>query len=114
MAVVIETVLHTDLTKMVQEVPIEGSMFSGDSSANKIIVHITKKGKAVTDLTGEVTAYIHKPNGVVAERTGSISGNKVSVTLPATAYAIVGPVRIVIKVGTTTVGACRGYVQKGM
>ena len=108
----IETWLKTDLQKGVDVTPLRGNLFSGDSQSNLIGVEVYDNGQAVT-LSGSVQGFFIRGDGAtVTIANGTLNGNKASVILPSSCYAIIGPVSIAIKVGGTTVGACHGYVYR--
>lgn len=86
-------------------------MFTGDNNSNEIAVEVTNGGEPV-ELTGAVTAYAIRTDGLTAVFTGTLSGNTASVILPESCFKAVGTLSIVIKVGTTTVGACTCYVYR--
>lgn len=108
---VFETWLRNDLKKPVKVKQLEGNLFSADNGGNLIGVEVMNNGQAAS-LSGGVTCYIIRADGETVIITGTLSGNRASVTLPASAYVVVGQISIVIKVGSTTVGACVGYVYK--
>lgn len=106
-----ETWLKSDLKKPLNVERLTGNLFSSDNEGNKIGVEVLDNGAAAT-LTGGVTGYIIRADGATVTVTGTLSGNKASIVLPSSAYVVVGQVSIVIKVSTTTVGACVGYVYR--
>lgn len=108
---VFETILHSDLQKLVQVEQLTGNLFSADNGGNKITVEILDGGAPAT-LSGGVTGYIIRADGATVVVNGTLSGNKVSIVLPESAYTVVGQVSIVIKNSTTTVGACTAYVYR--
>ena len=108
---VFETWLKSDLKKPVVVKALAGNLFSADNGGNKIGVEVTDNG-APASLSGGVTGYVIRADGATLILSGTLSGNKASIVLPASAYAIVGPISIVIKLGTTTLGACTSYVYK--
>lgn len=108
---VFETWLKSDLKKPVQVKPLTGNLFSQDEDGNLIGVEVFDDGSPA-DLSGGVNGYIIRADGSTVVVIGERSGNKVSILLPAAAYAVVGPISIVIKLSTTTVGACTGYVYR--
>ena len=109
---IFETVLKSDLKKPVQVKQLSGNLFSGDNQGNKITVEVMDNGSPAT-LSGGVTGYvIREDNSTVIISSGTLSGNKASIVLPEEAYNVVGRVSIVVKVGTTTVGACTAYVYR--
>ena len=108
---VFETILHSDLQKLVQVEQLTGNMFSADNGGNKITVEILDGGAPAT-VSGAVYGYVIREDGKTVVIEGSLSGNKASITLPTSAYAVIGWIDIVIKVGNTTAGACRAYVYR--
>ena len=108
---VFETWLKSDLKKPVVVQKLAGNLFSADNGGNKIGVEIFDDG-ASASVTGGVTGYIVRDDNATVVVTGTLSGNKASIILPQSAYTVVGNISIVIKVGTTTVGACVGYVYR--
>lgn len=108
---VFRTVIRSDLQKPLVVQQLSGNMFTADNASNEIAVEVTNGGEPVT-LSGAVTAYAVRADGVTAMFSGTISGNVASVILPATCYTQVGTLSIVVKVGSTTVGACTCYVYR--
>lgn len=108
---VFETVLKSDLKKPVIVQPLPGNVFSGDNGGNKITVEITDNGSAAS-LSGGVVGYIVREDNQTVIVNGSISGNRASIVLPASAYTVIGRISIAIKIGDTTVGACTSYVYR--
>ena len=112
---VFETVIRSDLQKPLTVQKLSGYMFSADNQGNKISVDVFNGGDPAT-LSGNVMGYVVRADGATVVISGntytSLSGNRASIILPASAYVVVGVVSIVIKVGTTTVGACSGYVYR--
>ena len=108
---VFETWLKTDLKKPVTVQKLSGNLFSADNEGNLIGVEVFDNGEAAT-LSGNVNGYVIRPDGETVLVDGTLSGNKASIVLPSSAYAVVGQESIVIKVGSVTVGACVAYVYK--
>lgn len=112
---IFETWLKSDLAMPLRVQTLYGLMFTADSAANLIGVEVYQDGAPAT-LTGSCIGYAIRADGGTLAITGQISGNRASITLPASAYAVEGALDIVIKVISgsvkTTVGACRGYVQR--
>ena len=108
---VIETWLKTDRKKPIAVKALQGNLFSADNGANLIGVEVVEDGSPAT-LSGGVIGYVVRADGATVVVNGTLSGNRATVTLPASCYAVVGSISIVIKVGTTTVGACTGYVYR--
>ena len=108
---VFETVLVSDLKKPVQVKQLSGNLFSGDNGGNKITIEVLDGGSAAT-LSGTVMGYVLRADKQTVTVEGTLSGNKASIVLPASAYTVIGAVSIVIKLGTTTIGACTSYVYR--
>ena len=92
----IETWYRQDLTQPVQVHHLPGNVFSQDNQGNIIGVEVFADGVPAT-LTGTVTANIVRSDGGTVGATGTLSGNKLSVVLPAAAYAVPGVISIVLK-----------------
>ena len=108
---IFETWLNCDLQKPVKVERLIGNLFSADIEGNKIGVIIKDGGEDAT-ITGNVLGYVIRHDGKTVVVQGTLSGNKASIILPASCYVVVGPVSIVIKVDSATVGACTGYVYQ--
>lgn len=110
-----ETWLRSDLTKPLKVETLPGIFFTADNAANTIGVEVYDDG-AAADLSGSCVGYVIRSDGGTMIITGTISGNRASITLPTSAYVMEGPIDIVIKVVNgsvkTTVGACHGYVAR--
>ena len=107
----IETWLQSDLKKPIVVKQLTGNLFSADNGANLIGVEILDNGSAAS-VSGGVMGYVIREDGATVTVSGTLSNNKASIVLPASAYTVVGHISIVIKVGTTTVGACTSYVYR--
>ena len=83
---VIETWVECDLQKPVEVHYLDGNLFSHNENANLIGAIVTNGGVAVNPLSGTVTGYAVLSDGTTVPCTGSKSGNKASVLLPAAAY----------------------------
>lgn len=105
----IETWLRCDLQKEVEVQKLNGVLFSEDNEANLIGVEIFDNGSAAS-VSGTVKGYLIREDGATVIIDGTLTNNKASVVLNASAYEIAGQISIVIKVGNTTVGACVGSV----
>lgn len=108
---VFETVLRSDLKKPIRVVQLTGNLFSADNGGNKITVEVVDNGSPAS-ISGGVTGYVIREDNSTVVIIGSLSSNMASIVLPASAYAVVGKVSIVVKVGETTVGACTAYVYR--
>lgn len=83
---VIETWFEQDLQKPVKVRYIDGNLFSHNGNGNRIGVIVTNNGEAVT-LTGTVSGYAVLADGTTVPCTGTRSGNKASILVPAAAYS---------------------------
>ena len=92
----IESWFDQDLTQLVQARSIGGHLFTADSQGNLIGVRVKKNGKDVT-LAGTVSAKVIRADGYTVTVAGSKSGNTAYVILPTEAYAVAGPISIVLK-----------------
>ena len=108
---VFETWLKSDLKKPLTVKPLAGNLFSADNQGNLIGVEVMDGGSPA-ELSGGVTGYVIRADGATLPITGTLEGNRASIVLPASAYTVIGHVSIVIKVGSTTVGACTSYVYQ--
>ncbi len=106
-----ETWLKSDLSALIHVEELQGSFFTADVEGNLIGVEVFNNGQPA-NLAGAVTAFVIRSDDETVLINGALSGNRASIILPASAYVTAGPVSIVIKVGTTTVGACHGYVHR--
>lgn len=107
----IETWLKCDLKKPVQVHALPGNVFSADNNANLIGVELFNDGVA-EPVSGGVIGYAIREDGATVIINGSSDGNKAYIVLPKSAYVVVGQLSVVIKIGTTTVGACTGNVYR--
>ena len=108
---VFETWLRSDLKKPMRVVELSGNLFSADNGGNLIGVEVLDGGQAAS-LSGSVYGYVIRADGATVLIDGTLTQNRASIVLPASAYVVIGPVSIVIKVGTTTVGACVAQVYR--
>lgn len=108
-----EILRTTDLKKPLRVEALDAALFTGDEDANVITIEVLDGGQSVT-LSGNVYGYFIRSDGMTVDRTGTITGNRVSVVLPATAYYHEGYLDIAIKVDTgsekLTVYAARAFV----
>ena len=117
---VITTVLTSDLQKPVEVIALKGVFFTGDANANVIAVDVYD-GESPATLSGSVKGYVILPDhSTLPEISGTLAGNRASITLPADAYVLEGTIDIVVKLITgsgtsavkTALGACHGYVAR--
>lgn len=109
-----ETWIDTDLQKPVTPTQLHGVFFQGDAAANLLGVSVYSGGEPFV-LDGSCKVYIYRANGSEWRLDGTFTDNKASVTLPANAYTVAGPVNIVIRQELanikTTLAMFRGYVS---
>ena len=108
---VFETWMKSDLKKPLKVKPLTGNLFSADNQGNLIGVEVMDGGNPA-ELSGNVTGYAIRADGATLTVSGTLDGNRASIVLPASAYTVIGHISIVIKVDTTTVGACTSYVYQ--
>lgn len=100
----IETWYNQDLQVPVTVQYLDGNVFSQDNLGNLIGVNVFDGG-APASISGTVSANIIRADGVTVPVTGSLSGNTCYIILPSAAYAVPGPISIIIKLtgnGSTT------------
>lgn len=112
---VIETWVNQELTTPVKVKYLDGNVFSQDNGGNLIGVNVFKNGEPAS-LSGSVSASVVRADGATVAVSGILSGNKCSVTLPQTCYAVPGVLSVVIKLtdsgSVTTVGAVVSNVYR--
>lgn len=117
---VITTVLTSNLQKPVEVIALKGVFFTGDANANVIAVDVYD-GESPATLSGSVKGYVILPDhSTLPAISGTLSGNRASITLPADAYVLEGAIDIVVKLESgsgssavkTALGACHGYVAR--
>lgn len=92
----IQTWYKQDLTQPVHVHHLQGNVFSQDNQGNLLGVEVFEDGVPAS-LSGTVNAYIVRSDGATVPTTGTVSGNKASVVLPESAYAVPGIISIVLK-----------------
>ena len=97
-----ESWFKQDLKKPIKVQLLNGNLFSQDNQGNLIGVEVFDNCEPAS-LTGTVSANIIRADGGTVAATGTLSGNKCSVVLPAAAYAIPGLETIVIKLTSSGV-----------
>lgn len=104
-----------DLKKPLRVEALETALFTGDENAHEIEIAVQDGGENVA-LSGHVYGYFIRSDGMTVDHEGTISGNKVSVILPASAYYHEGYLDIAINVDTgnevLTVYAARAFVYR--
>lgn len=105
---VIETWFHQDLQEPVKVNYLNGNLFSNNGNGNRIGVVLTNNGENLASISGTVSGYVVTADGSTVPCTGSKSGNRASILIPAAAYQP-GSIFITVFVtdGTTvtTIGA---------
>lgn len=76
-------------------------MAPGDGKAHTWEITVLNGGAAASLTGATVTAYFNRNNRTKVLATGSVSGNVVSVTFPAEAYAITGPMYGIFRVSAS-------------
>ena len=84
-----------NLRAEVPTVPLRNGFFTQDNLGALLGVNVYD-GHTEHVLTGSAPYYVKLADGTTLEGTGTISGNKASVTLPSEAYAAVGPITVII------------------
>lgn len=82
---VIETWFNQDLQEAVKVHYLDGNMFTNNGNGNRVGVIVTNNGEEIT-LSGAVSGYVITPDGSTVPCTGSMSGNRASILIPAAAY----------------------------
>ena len=101
---VIETWYNQDVQSPVQVQYLNGNVFSQDNFGNLIGVHVFDDGEPAV-LSGTVSGNIIRADGGTVAVTGTLSGNDCYIILPEAAYAIPGPISVIVKLtggGSTT------------
>lgn len=107
----IESWFKQDLTAPVTVRRLQGHVFTQDNLANLIGVEILSNGSAAS-VSGTVVGYVIRADDATVVVSGTLDGNRASITLPEAAYAIPGEISIVIKNDSTTVCAVTGCVYR--
>lgn len=104
---IIETWFDQDLTEPVRVQYLDGNVFSQDNLGNLIGVHVHDGGDPAV-LSGTVSGNVIRQDGETVPVAGNLSGNDCYIILPAAAYAVPGPISVVIKLtgGGSTVTLC--------
>lgn len=109
------TTIRTDLDRPLGQYTIGGKMFTQDNKANRINVELYKKNVKV-DASGEITGIVKRNDGKAVAFAGSIENGNAYVVLPETAYAIEGPIDILVREtiddAKTVIAVCKAYVTK--
>ena len=110
----IESWYKQDLKKPVPVRKIE-TVFNQDALGHLFGVEVYSDGEAVT-LAGSVTGYCLLADGTTVPVSGTRTANKAYIVIPQTAYSVIGPITITVKLteGTaiTTLLAVVGMVAR--
>lgn len=86
--------------------PLPGSLFTTEAKAHQFLIACTQSGLPIT-LSGTVSAkFIREANNTTILMSGSISGGKASLILPADCYNISGRFDLTIFVTASDVTTC--------
>ena len=93
----IESWFNQDLKEPVKVRYLDGNVFSADNAGNLIGVNVFSNGQPAS-LGGTVSANVIRSDGVTVPVSGALSGNKVTVVLNQSCYAVSGPISIIFKI----------------
>lgn len=104
MNIIIERTIELNAPLLTE--PLPGSLFTTESKAHQFLIGCTQSGLPVT-LSGTVSAkFIREANNTTILMSGSISGGKASLILPADCYNISGRFDLTIFVTANNVTTC--------
>lgn len=104
MNIIIERTIELNAPLLTE--PLPGSLFTTESKAHQFLIGCTQNGAPVT-LSGTVSAkFIREANNTTILMSGSISGGKASLILPADCYNISGRFDLTIFVTSNNVTTC--------
>lgn len=104
MNIIIERTIELNAPLLTE--PLPGSLFTTESKAHQFLISCTQNGAPVT-LSGTVSAkFIREANNTTILMSGSISGGKASLILPADCYNISGRFDLTIFVTSNNVTTC--------
>ena len=92
----IETWVKQDLKQPVRMIYPKGNFFEEDNNGNLVGVRVYN-GDSPAALTGSCVGYCVLANGSTVPVNGTVSGNTAYIVLPSSAYAVPGPVIVIIK-----------------
>lgn len=109
------TTIRTDLNQPLGQYTIGGKMFTQDNKANRINVELYK-GNAHVEANGEITGIVKRNDGKAVAFMGGIENGNAYIVLPETAYAVEGPIDILVRETVddvkTVIAVCKAYVTK--
>ena len=97
----IESWFNQDLKQAVKVHYLDGNIFSADNAGNMIGVNVFDNGSPAS-LSGSISGSVIRSDGGMVAIEGVLSNNKAYVVLPEAAYAIPGPISIIIKITSGT------------
>lgn len=104
MNIIIERTIELNAPLLTE--PLPGSLFTTEAQAHQFLIACTQNGAPVT-LSGAVSAkFIREANNTTILMSGSISGGKASLILPADCYNISGRFDLTIFVTASNVTTC--------
>lgn len=104
MNIIIERTIELNAPLLTE--PLPGSLFTTEAKAHQFLIACTQNGAPVT-LSGTVSAkFIREANNTTILMSGSISGGKASLILPADCYNISGRFDLTIFVTSNNVTTC--------
>lgn len=92
----VESWYNQDFREAVKVRHLDGIVFSDDNRGNLIGVHMYMDG-APAALSGSCTGYVILATGLSIPVAGTISGSDAYIVLPDSAYAVPGPINIILK-----------------
>jgi len=104
MNIIIERTIELNAPLLTE--PLPGSLFTTENKAHQFLIGCTQSGLPIT-LSGTVSAkFIREANNTTILMSGSISGGKASLILPADCYNISGRFDLTIFVTSNNVTTC--------
>lgn len=104
MNIIIERTIELNAPLLTE--PLPGSLFTTENKAHQFLIGCTQNGLPIT-LSGTVSAkFIREANNTTILMSGSISGGKASLILPADCYNISGRFDLTIFVTSNNVTTC--------
>ena len=97
----VESWFNQDLCEAVKVRYLDGNVFSADNAGNLIGVHVFDNGEPAS-LSGSISGSVIRSDGGMVAIEGVLSNNDAYVVLPQAAYAIPGPISIIIKITSGT------------
>lgn len=109
------TRIRTDLNANPTVYTLGRKLFTQDNKANRIDVDVFNNGEKVT-VEGSIVGIVKRNDGNAIAFTGDIDEGVPYVELPEAAYAVEGPISILIRNiegdTRTVIGVCDAYVTK--